>query len=458
MRKLQRSAATTETAALFPLRLTPFEYYMFLDSRLGNSMAFVIELDVEGHVVREALEEAVAFACDRHPLCRAVVTNGRWGCKYWSLKLNRLPAIYWSDHVDFAEMWNTSPDLTQEPGVRVYVRDDGDSATITFQFHHACCDGIGAAVWIQDVLAWYAQATGGPPVLGLTDTQPVRLMDRRRHRLDRIRGCQWLIKGVRESYRFFCQLPHALAARETCPPAASFAGMLTHRFDHEETQQLRHRANSNQATLNDWLLCQLFTTIAHWNASTGRPRRRNPWYRINMPTSLRERADMATPAANLMSMTFFNRRSKAILGATNQLLVSTRQESEEIKRSRSGTIFLDHLAMIDLVPGLLRLILSLPLSLATVVLTNMGDPSRRTTGHLPRQEGKLIAGNLVVQRMAGVPPLRRHTHAAIGVNTYAEQLTISVQMTPSLYGQTEMQRFLDMYVDRIRSSLSESQR
>jgi hypothetical protein len=83
----------------------------------------------------------------------------------------------------------------------------------------------------------------------------------------------------------------------------------------------------------------------------------------------------------------------------------------------------------------------------------MGDSARRFRPHFLRREGKLVAGNLVIENFGGVPPLRPMTHAGIGVNTYLGQLIVNVQMTPGLFAANDVQRFLDLYVRHIRAGL-----
>jgi hypothetical protein len=95
-----------------------------------------------------------------------------------------------------------------------------------------------------------------------------------------------------------------------------------------------------------------------------------------------------------------------------------------------------------------------PLCLCTAVLTNLGDPTRRLQSRFPRQDGKLVVGNLLITGAGGAPTLRRHTHAAISVNTYCEQLTFTLHMNTMLFTREDAERFLGIYVAEIRSALS----
>lgn len=447
------------TRRLFPLRLTPFESYMFLDRRPDTWMLFLIQMHMEGTVDRAALTESVAFACSRHPLSVATVESGWWGRRYWTLDKNQQPAILWTAGGAVPAEWHRPPDLTREAGVRVLVEQREGEATITLQFHHSVCDGVASGQWMEDVLAWYARLTGPEEAAPVpVEIQPERLIDRRRHRGTAYRGWEWVRQCVLQLAEFFGRIPRPLRTPAIPPPAAEqdFAGLVSHFLSLEETHELRRATQRAGVTLNDWLLRDLFKSIAAWNAADAKSWFSNPWYRVNMPTSLRERADVATPATNLVSLTFLNRRRSAVLAGNAELLDKLAKECGEIKRQRKGTMFLDTLAMIDAVPDLLRVILGLPLCLSTGVLTNLGDPCRRFTARFPRHDGFMQVGNLVVRNFGGAPTLRRNTHVAMAVNTYRNRITLNLQMTPGLFGRADVERFMKLYVEQIQAALAES--
>ena len=66
-----------------PLRLTPFEWYMFDDGGQGSPMTFLIRLVFSGQVDREAFVTSVRRAIQRHPLLRAHVTGSRRRTLEW---------------------------------------------------------------------------------------------------------------------------------------------------------------------------------------------------------------------------------------------------------------------------------------------------------------------------------------------------------------------------------------
>ena len=70
--------------------------------------------------------------------------------------------------------WETAPvggplppatrlDLRREIGIRFHVRTDATASDVTIQFHHACCDGAGFALFLRELLVAYAMAYGNAP-------------------------------------------------------------------------------------------------------------------------------------------------------------------------------------------------------------------------------------------------------------------------------------------------------
>jgi hypothetical protein len=87
-------------------------------------------------------------------------------------------------------------------------------------------------------------------------------------------------------------------------------------------------------------------------------------------------------------------------------------------------------------------------------LSNVGDPSKRFTARFPRKQGRVVCGNLTLQHVSGVPPLRAQTHATLAIFSYRRELTISVRCNPYLFDEKATKAFLDMYEAGLRSYLS----
>jgi hypothetical protein len=169
-----------------------------------------------------------------------------------------------------------------------------------------------------------------------------------------------------------------------------------------------------------------------------------------LPTNLRGRGDDLMPAVNMTSYTFLVRKPGECDDRV-ALVKSIREETARIKNEALGTEFIEALSRAAHTSWVLPLATKLRASLGTIVLTNIGDPTRRYTCKIPRKKGALIAGNLELDDCFGCPPLRKHTRATIAITTYMRRLTISLRCDPLLYRQEHAEKMLRMFMDGLRS-------
>ena len=62
-------------------------------------------------------------------------------------------------------------------------------------------------------------------------------------------------------------------------------------------------------------------------------------------------------------------------------------------------------------------------------------------------------GDLVLERVAGVPPLRKLTRAAVIVTEYAGQATICLRCDPRFFDRAQTRELLGAYTTRLRETL-----
>ena len=202
--------------------------------------------------------------------------------------------------------------------------------------------------------------------------------------------------------------------------------------------------------LNDLLLRNLFLTLDRWQGkhlSWFQPRR----LRIMMPVELRGTDDYTMPAANMVAYTFLA-CAAADVRRPDELLRAVRDKTARIKHERSGTRFMDMIYTAGQVRGLLPFVLRRKLCMASAVLSNVADPSRRFTARLPRQGGRIVAGNLVLEEMTGVPPLRPGTRATFSISQYDRRLTISLRCDPHFFSREDTESLLSLYVEQLDRS------
>jgi len=449
---------------LLPLPLSTFEKYMLADDRPEYPMAFVVHVAVSGRLRRDLFHAALEETLDRHPMLCALVDRSAPGGPCWVSCGNARPVLDWqSQPAPLSCPHGERIDLSRESGLRIWVREGDDAAELTFQVHHACCDGLGMLQVVGDLLAAYGIRTatdGQRPVL--QPLEPARLRARGRFTVRTpasVSRTRALWGTVRETAKWLGRSPTPLCVPQAKTPAsagrpAEFPGILTHRFDQEQTRRLRTAARQHEATLNDVLLRDLFQTVVRWNQEY-RPDRKGRWLRINMPANLRERQHDRMPAANVMSQTFVTRHwSECDDPAV--LLQRVHWETDAIKRWRLGLYFLGGIAMAQRIPGALPIGMALAGNrcYATTVMTNVGDVARRFTARFPRCDGRIVAGDLVLDRVVGVPPLRPKTYAGFGAVMYAGELHLMMRGDPRAFSPPDSQRLLGLYIERLNQTIA----
>ena len=82
---LKNADATHSGSAVsvFPLPLTPFEYYYLLEDRCDYPAVFQIQLECRGRINRDAFSKAYQLAHARHPLLSARLEKAANGWPQW---------------------------------------------------------------------------------------------------------------------------------------------------------------------------------------------------------------------------------------------------------------------------------------------------------------------------------------------------------------------------------------
>ena len=453
------AVAAPSRQRIFPLHLTSIEKLLWTDDRPRYPMAFVLQFAFSGTLDRGAFVAGLDDALARHPLLASLVRPAKRKASCWVLSDGPRPPVDWAgDDVPITFPRGEWIDLRREVGLRIWVRQAPGRVRLITQFHHACCDGIGAYRFLGDLLALYSARTAAQgQIATLHPVELTRLRGRLNGSLDsaisheRVRPIRASLAHGYHVIGRGCAPLHPSKPRPGRREETPFPGICSFTFDRAEHRRLRDAAGRLGVTLNDLLLLALFYTMSKWNAAT-RPRSPGRRFCIMMPVDLRGKEDYQTPAANIVSYTFLTRRASQ-LRDPRRLAQGIREETALIKHRQTGRRFVDLIAHAGRCRGLLPSILAAPLTLATAVLSFPGDPSRRFTARFPHTAGRIVCGNLTLEEITGVPPMRPRTRATFGVNSYRRMLTICARCDPHLFTQHDTRELLSMYVERLRQQL-----
>ena len=147
---------------VFPMHMTPFESYMFVDDSVKYPMTFIVEFEFSGRVDRAAFQDSINQALIRHSLLRSFIQPAKQNRDCWVAPESYDSRVIWLGLDEAIEVEGASEfiNLREEIGVRCWCQHDDTRAVMTFAFHHAAVDGIGAYQFLGDVLWFYAAQTG----------------------------------------------------------------------------------------------------------------------------------------------------------------------------------------------------------------------------------------------------------------------------------------------------------
>ena len=456
--------AADNPATLFPIPLAAFEQYMLMDDNPNFPITFFIQFRLKGRLNLPALDEAINEAVCRHPLlgCRVERRGGRYWW-VWSPEVVSRAELN-PDVWRATKPWMQPINLSIETGIRAWGDVTDIEAEITLQFHHACCDGIGASQFLEDIAVYYARLTTvDGPLPELRPLRPEALLTRADpgpRRVGRLRGSlpRRLARMLRDSIDFLFlerkEVLKAMPGDDSGEEAEEF-NLQSEYLDRAATRRLRNVASRANVTLNDILTRDLMKTLDEWNSESGGARR-GKLICVLIPCSLRGPADDQLPAANVLGYAFPVRKRRDMLDSA-VLLTNLGEEMSEFLKAQHGWLFVQGLQIAQKIPFLMSLSASILRyrCMSTAVLSHMGNRLNSISSRLKTVGDTIHVGNMTLAEIRCVPPLRYGTHAAVATYIFGGRLMINLRCDPATFGVRQTRQFLDRYVARLRRSAEE---
>ncbi|MCR9198705.1 MAG: hypothetical protein NXI04_08685 [Planctomycetaceae bacterium] len=452
--KCDKSMAVSQ---YFPLPLTDFEHYAFNDDSPEHPMVIIMRTLLEGPVDAGVLENAIRSVIKDNPLLHSTIDGSRWSPR-WKLAKHLEPSFTVVDTgtADPSEQCAARRiDLTQQTGVQCELRRGANRSVLVTWFHHACVDGIGAIRFLGDVFAEYGQHTSAPdqerPSLRTIDHSLLaRRGTRRMPGNGRDRRAP-LVHTLMETFRLFGRRAYRLLRQPpSLQPAANTASpniIQTRILDRQVTRRLKRLAAEQGVTTNDLCMLVFLDQLERW-APGNAHRRPADLFRVLMPVSMRNPEHDQISASNVLSYVFHSYRRQEIRD-TNQLLANIHRKSHQMLTRNEGAAMLWGFAIARRIPGLFRFSRRVQPDFATTVLTNVGEVRRLFENRFPLKKGRAVAGNVLIQSVDGVAPVRENTNIAMAFGTYGGELIMHVSRNTRLFSEADVDVLLDALVDRI---------
>ena len=428
---------------------------MFVDDRDKYPMSFIVQLELSGEIDRAAFEEAIFQSLERHPLLQATIGPAKQGKDCWLEAKNKTPVIDWGELNEPIEFPNGERiNLREEIGLRMFIRHDEHRAIVTSQFHHSTCDGIGSYQFLGDVLFEYAIRTGASHLEPPAELEPKKLRGRGKLSYDmnnfRLPNGKYQ-RTWDEALTLLARTNVVLRAPERKPAGfrCPFPGIQSYTFDKKQFKTLRLAAQDQGQVVNDLLVEKLFQTLHDWHGKLpGVPWRRH--VAIMMPMNLREAGDDELSACNVVAHAFM-RKKRNEFDDISTFRKRLSNELLQLKHHRKEIRFMHMLAGGHyFYPRILKMSLDLKRNLATAILSNTGDPTKQFYSQFPREGGVVCCGNLKLEDVSGVPPIRPGTSTTVSIFTYRRELKICLRCDPNKFSEADARQLLDLYVQNIQ--------
>lgn len=444
------------------MKLSAFERYMLIDDRPSHPMTCHFPLRFSGDFDPEAFVTAVGLTLERHPMLASRLEEVE-GALRWVADTSAQPPI------DFGLIGEPlrftgaeAIDLRRETGLRIWVRTGENHTLIQLQIHHACTDGAGAFRFIEDLLCAYhdlaQQENVEPDAIRWRPVDPSRLEKRaslgmtRWGKLRRLPADLW---GFFYGFSIFMLLRPATLAVPKLPEPGGLEELelvpefVTLSFDEKQLKGLITAARQSRGTLTDLFLRDIFLAMDDWNRRHGGTTW-NRCLRIMVPSDLRGADDQHMPACNVIGMYNLD-RFMWMFRNPRLLMTSVRLEMKILKFFRFGIAFVRAAAILTRWKWWTSVMRRPNRCFTTTVVSNVGRLF--LSAPLPRREGKLVCGNMVLDEIQCAPPIRPLTFAGFALSTYAGRCTLMMNYDRRRWTRATAEDFMEVVSGRLHANL-----
>ncbi|MEZ4753736.1 MAG: condensation domain-containing protein [Bdellovibrionota bacterium] len=412
---------------------------------------FFISVELSGEIDRERFDKVLPQVLARHPMLQVKLEGelhqSTRKLRWVPLQNYEAPYVAWLRQGEKPNA--TVIDLHQEIALRIFIWEDSDKASILFQFHHACIDGVRAARFLEDLVAFYAAAGDKAKLAKLLRPIKSSMLEHRGkfHLSSKDWFRRWFI-DLKELFEFLPRRPASLATGKYELSPLDFPATHTTELDSETLTALESMAKLKGVTLNDLLLRDLILTLSHANKDSSKE------VAIVVPLSMeRKISDLLMPAANITSGYIANASPDEIFDP-EALLQEISDRSNYVQKNWIGLSAIRAIGVASKFSGGMQFLWKPPFwrkNVATSTFSFLSDPLRLS--RLPRQNGKVMLAGITIEQITGIPLLFEHgPYLSFCGTIYAEQLSITLLYHPLHVQSEEAEQLLNDYKVRLIKS------
>lgn len=444
----------TNYESIFPLRLCLREHYLLASDYTPYPYTFWYIFQISGRLDPILFRKSLQTALNRNPLIGTIATGSvkeKTDHLFW-VKSNTIPWVDWGlTGTPFNFPREKQIDRRLEPGIRVFIREDLNKTTLTLQCHHSCLDGVGAIQFIEDLFIAYHRFHSNSEKPKFSPTNFQNLLFRESYQIMEGKYFGQLIFKVLGSIKYFLKrnfpplaLPPENTNKNTLFPIEMFP--LYRTFDRLETSQMRKLSHEIGLSTNDFLLRDLFLTLNEWNKKLGKSQP----IRIGIPVNTRQFLKPEMPAISAAGIIFLQKKPNQLSPQGDLIYHIHREIITALNRNhwyyiRSLVSFFGKFE-----GGIYRLALA-DKGYMTTLFTNVGEVFRKSPLLLNGE--KLSFGNLSLDQIQCVPPLRPNCYVSFAAITYREQISIYLNFDPSNLSRDKAEQILEMFFQQVKSSI-----
>ncbi len=436
------------------LPITSIEQFHLNDDSTDLPNVICCDIEVSGAVDIELANAALQQVLGRHPLVYA-----RQQGKHWVLdpKLKEQCQFEVLNELDTDQNGVCRKRVAQPNGAlfRPVMVCGQQTTQLCFRVHHSICDGLGGLQFVIDWLSTYHRLHDGSKKPRSRKTNAAMLAQRNHLRLltRQFIGKLWLqpiaIFGA-SKFMFRSVVPvgqsSPLPQGDSTEQTGGDFQVLQADLDEAEFAVLKQRSSQANVNTNELILRAVFLAIHQVRKQMGL-HRKNEWLRLIVPINIRDFADRRLPAANRATLVQIDRNDRDFADP-EKLIAGLNRELGVIKRCNLEKTFLLILRIFSAFPGAIARSAKRDICRATSVVTNLGAPFERVK--LARVDGKLQAGNLILEGVRLIVPLRPKTAVGFAVLRYAGRQVLCLHFDPRQIDQEMAQKIMDLVLQDLR--------